>query len=87
MGNKAGFRQLPRLKYPYHRPYRRYKCGSVLVKRFHPYLQEIAVAVLSGEHGVTCSCMSILRIVVACEDVYKLPWEGIQREYSQQNDR
>lgn len=87
MGNKAGFRQLPRLKYPYYRSYRRYKCGSVLIKRFHPDLQKIAVAVLFREHGVTCSGMGILRIVVPREDVYKLPWEGIQREYSQQNDR
>lgn len=30
--------------------------------------------------------MRVLRVVVAGEDVYKLPWERIQREYSQQNE-
>lgn len=87
VGNIAGFRQLPWLKHPYHRSYRRYKSRSVLVKRLHSYLQEIAVAVFSREHGITGGGMRVLRVVVIGEDVYKLPWDRIQREYSQQDKR
>lgn len=87
MGNITGFWQLPWLKHPYYRSYRRDKGSSILVKRLHPYLQKIAVAVFFRKHGITSSGMRVLCVVVTGEDVYKLPWDSIQREYSQQDER